>query len=109
MAIDPTTALIFKSKTPHNTLFLEVEYPVGNPPQELFAALEAINWKPENWIAPQSFEGRQTTTISRRGGGLFTSWTTEEQRQFMPEVRSVLRRFNFTRVPHHRLTLADML
>lgn len=116
--------VLFVSKEPHNTLGLNVWADVNAEPKGLYEALEKIGWKKDEFCpAPPLPAGLcgvgyakddQTMVIKHhffKGGkkGLFNGWGAEEKKEFLPQARTVLRKFGFVRVAHHKLTLAELL
>lgn len=114
--------VVFKSKRPHDTRWLELSYPEKKRPTHLLRAMAKVGWqwdpgmrKVEKYdpllpvpLAP-AYGGRVTVDIAIRGGGIFGSWTKEEEKRYMRQIRKVLRQYGFVRVGHHKLTLEDML
>lgn len=104
---------VFESKAPHTTLCLNIELHVPTESADLAtleAKLQALGWTRAFNPAPPLPDGSQEVIFSKPGTALFLGWTPEERRAFMPPVRRLLRRFGFEgRVPHNRLTLADLL
>ena len=103
--------LAFESKAPHRTPWLSVEHPVNDVPSGLFDALDELGWKEdERMMRVPPLDGiQEVQIIPPRGTGLFGEWTDGEARHFMPEVRRLLRKQGFDRVPWNRLTLAELL
>lgn len=109
------------------TNWLVIEHEEGKPPAELLADLAGIGWNTDGMrTAPPappilydddgSFVGIdhkapkvEEIHLLKRGTALFTGWTPNEKRINMADVRKVLRRHGFTRVPVNKLTLADLL
>lgn len=114
--------LIFESKHPHDTRWLKLSYSEGAIPTALLRDLAAVGW---TWDAgmckrdtydPQvpvphapAFGGRVEVGIVANGSGLFGSWSPAEKRRYMREARRVLTMHGFVKVPHYKLTLADLL
>lgn len=115
-------AVVFKSKRPHDTLWLELSYPEKQVPTDLLRDMAKAGWR---WspgmrkvgkydpllpvpLAP-AFGGRVTIEIAIKGSGIFGSWTEEEAKRYMRQIRKVLRQHGFIGVGHHKLTLEDML
>ena len=102
--------LAFESKAPHTTPWLSVEYPEGEVPYDLLAALAQIGWVEDPLPRAPALDGVMETILEPPDGtDLFGLWTKDEAKRFMPEVRRLLRKQGFDRVPWNRLTLAEML
>lgn len=115
--------VIFQSKHPHDTRWLRMSYPDGQIPSDLLRDMAAVGWmwdagmrKPDNYdplvpipIAPP-FGGRvEIDIVGAKGTGLFGSWTKAEGQRHMREIKRVLAMHGFVKIPHHKLTLADLL
>ena len=109
--ISEDTALCFESKNPHTTLWLRVEFPEGQEPEELFAALAKIGWREDTRFARlPALDGVQEVKVSGpKGTELFGAWSAVERRAYMAACRDVLREFEFDGVPHYELTLEELL
>lgn len=116
------TGVRFASKSPHDTRWLEVSYPDDKIPTDLLRDLAAISWtwdagmrKTSNYdplvpvpLAP-AFGGRVEIDVTARGSGMFGGWTKAEKQRHLRGIRKVLAMHGFVKVPHRKLTLADLL
>ena len=104
--------LAFESKAPHTTPWLSVEHPRDESPEELIGQLAEIGWRPSIALAfsPPTDDGHVEQCVEPPdGSGPSGSWTQEEAKKYMPEVRRLLRRHGFDRVPWNRLDLTDLI
>ncbi len=114
--------VIFQSKHPHETRWLKMSYPDGQIPVALLRDMAAVGWtwdagmrklKGYDPLVPipcaPAFGGRVEIYIMAKGTGLFGSWMKEESRQHLRRIKKVLAMHGFGKVPHHKLTLADLL
>lgn len=114
--------VIFQSKHPHETRWLKLSYPDGQIPVDLLRDMAAAGWtwdagmrKPDGYdpLVPipysPAFGGRVEIDITAKGTGLFGSWTKEEKQRRLREIRKVLAMHGFVKIPHHKLSLADLL
>lgn len=101
----------FVSKFPHTTLSLRLWFPVHDEPTDLLEALRKIQWAQDASIRRlPALDGIQELNIhGPYGSGLFKGWTSDERRAHMKTVRTLLRGYGFSRIPHHKLTLAELL
>lgn len=106
----PDTAVSFNCKLPDTkTLWVEIEHPMGERPQELIDALAEVGFVEDDLRKTPEIEGVPTTVyLSRKGSSLFTLWTDAESVTFEKEARDVLARFGFEDVPVYELTYADL-
>ena len=102
-------AVEFRSKAPHKTCWLHVEYCEKDPPKALFKALEQVGWKKQDWVAPSALDGRMELEFNKPGTDLFGGWTPAERKKFMREARAVLYMQGFQRVNVHKMSLAELL
>lgn len=109
MPIHESTTAVFLSKHPHTKLWLELEFPQDHPPVELVAALKTIGWvEPKGVIPLPPLDGRIKRTYAREGIDRW-GWNDAEKKKFLAECRALLRRYHFHGVPHHKLTLAELI
>ena len=109
----------FQAQMPYNTWALNIcrklDFALGTPmlPEErqrakdICEAFEAAGWEVERF-------GEDTVcpiwTIFKLGAATFHDWTPDEAKANMAEARKILRRkFDLTRIPKRKLTLADMM
>lgn len=116
------TGVRFASKFPYHKWWLEVSYPDDKVPVVLLRDLAAIGWtwdagmrKPDNYdpLAPvpraPAFGGRVEIDVTAKGTEVFGDWTKAEQQRYQRGIRKVLAMHGFVKVPHRKLTLADLL
>jgi hypothetical protein len=98
----------FRSKQPHKTCWLRIEWQ-GVSPLTLFDALAAAGWVacPMQPLTP--IAGRCWRDFQKPGTGVFNGWVPAERTAHLAAARRVLRRYGLTRVPTRRLTLHDLL
>jgi len=108
----------FQAKAPYSTWWLAIRRDLKSdhrkpiPPKELNIAREiCAAFEKAGWTAEGYAEGTDYPfwDISKEGSGLFGDWTKDEAKRNMAEARKILRKFGLTKVPKHRMTLADML
>lgn len=115
-------SVAFLSKHPHDTRWLSIKYPDDVVPTALLRDLVAVGWTWQPGMrklvsydpllpvpSAPPFGGRVEVDIEAKGTGISGSWTPEESAAHMRRVRKVLRKHGFLRVPHNKLTLADLL
>lgn len=98
----------FRSKHPHTTVWLRIDWAEEAKPEKLLADLAANGWvtdapgflQPLNWPCAD---------LGKPGTGPFNSQTPGERKLFVSQARYVLRRHGIKGVKHRKLTLADML
>ena len=83
----------WQSKKPHSTRFLSVK----EPDEQTHDSLVSLGWTRVFYIAGSA-------EYSKPGSGLFGSWTATEKRQNVREIET-----RFGKLPHRKLTLADLL
>lgn len=111
---DHQTYITFASKAPHKTRMLLISYMVDDKPAELINTLEQAGWAESRaemlplFPAPP-LHGRVEVALHVVGSAVFGYWTDNEARVNMAICRKVLRKFDFMKVPHLKLTLADMM
>lgn len=114
--------LLFVSKHPHDTRWLKLSYPDGSIPTALLRDLAAVGWTWDSGMRKRdiydplvpvphapAFGGRVEVDIVTKGSSLFGSWTPAEKRRYMREAKRALSMHGFVKVPHCKLTLADLL
>lgn len=102
----------FRSKHPHRTLWLWLEFPQHDDPKGLLDDLATAGWREGGSIGAarmSPFKGRQQVEINKRGSGLFGEWLPNERKRFLAEARRILRRHGLVNVRNRKLTLADLL
>jgi len=113
--------LEFQSQNPFQTWWLDIrkDYSTGSildpiPAEdrerieEICAAFEEAGWN--IWRFGDKSDCTMWTISKHGTAPLFGGWTDEEAKKYMAEARKILRtKFGITRVPKHKLTLADMM
>jgi len=98
----------FRAKVPYHTWSLVLEHKVGEPPEDIIKSFEKKGWKKDDWKAPP-FEGMDTTTLFKKGRGVFGSWTPRQQVKFMKEAITALGTLGINDVPQIKLTWQDTI
>jgi len=111
---DTKIYMTFASKAPHKTRFLTISFMEDNAPTDLFADLQTVAWvKDAGGLVPMfelpAINGRKEVDLFAKGSEIFGFWTDAERKFHMAACRKVLRKYGFKGVPHHKLTLADMM
>jgi len=104
----PTTAS-FNSKAPHTTLWIELRFPVGAPPEELLAELAAAGFVEDGLAKAPPLDGVDYVQLGKSGSALFGGWSEEEHRANSKQARAILKRHGFTVVPHNKLEWQDLI
>lgn len=109
---DTLTYVTFASSNPHKTRFLVISYMEINKPGVLLTELEAWGWSKDNGLQPLidfPINGRFEIRLYAKGSGPCDKWTEEEGRTHLRNARRALSTFGFNKVPHRKLTTADMM
>lgn len=108
--MNPDTAVSFNCKLPDKkTLWIEIEYPMGERPAELIDALTVAGFAEDERMKMPEVDCEPTVVhMARKGTDLFAGWTDAESAAFEAEGRRVLASFGFTDVPVYELTYADL-
>lgn len=96
------------AKHPYKTWNLIIYYPDKHFPDAIGEDLKRAGWERDGWEKPP-FRGRMEATFYKSGTDIFNSWTPDEQKSRLKEVRAILKKHGITQVPNIRLTLQDLL
>lgn len=110
-------AIEFQAREPYTTWGVEINrswnsgrgaIPEGErqTAKAIMAAFAEAGWEVERYAEDS---GWPSWNAYKNGADAFFGWTKEEFKTYMAEARKILRKFGLTKVPKHRLTLADML
>jgi hypothetical protein len=98
----PGVEVSLNVKPPHGAFTVVVHSSEGHEPEELYAALRAVGFKPRPEPTRSSVGVRRY--FGRDGSAMFGGWTIPERERFTAEARRTLRRFGFAFVPEVRQT-----
>ena len=98
----------FRSKPPHKTCWLRIEW-VCVRPLTLFDALAAAGWVPCRVQPVTPTPGWTRHDFRKPGTGLFKGWTPAERKANLAAARQMLRRYGLFRVRTRRLATRDLL
>lgn len=107
----------FVTKDPHETLGLNVWADANDEPRRMYEALTKIGWvgdtlSPAPFAAAESYHGAgyargdQTTIVCRNFHKVSAK---REEKTFVSQCRTLLRKFGFIRIDHQKLTSAGVL
>jgi len=100
--------LEFQSKHPHRSRFLVIEYNSTEDPALIISVLVSLGWEITSRI--QKKENILTRIhLSKKGNGLFNSWTTKEHSSLIKEAEKALKTIGFVRIPYRKLTIQDCI
>ncbi len=103
------TAAEFRSKAPHRTCWLRLEWD-DEEPTTLVRDLKASGWTLCDCQPLVRLPGRPNyRDFERPGSGPLRGWTPAERRANLLEARLVLARHGILKVPVRRLALRDLL
>lgn len=109
---DTGTYVTFASSNPHKTRFIAISFMEDNKPNDLLEELESWGWAKDNGPFPLidfSINGRFEIHLHAKGSGPCSMWTEEEGKTHLRHARRALKSYGFNRVPHRKLTIADMM
>jgi hypothetical protein len=96
----PGVGVSLNVKPPHVAFNVVILSPEGQEPEELYAGLRAVGFKPRpHPVAPDAGVMR---AFGRDGSAMFGGWTIPERERFTADARRTLRRFGFAFVPEIR-------
>ena len=98
----PGVEVSLNVKPPHVAFNVVVFSPAGQEPEEMYAALRAVGFKPRPPTTKATDGVRRD--FGRDGSAMFGGWTVPERERFTAEARRTLRRFGFAFVPEIRQT-----
>lgn len=106
-------AVEFRSKPPHNTMWLHITVEPGNEAVNEFADLAGdligIGWMDRPAIVEEPDTSRPWSIDYRKpGSDPFGGWKPVQKRAFLEEVRRVLRRHGHIRIPYRKLEMAEL-
>jgi hypothetical protein len=100
--------LSFQAKPPHKTWALVINHPRDVAPTEIIEVFEAIGWE-HSFYAPADHNGMTDTIMSKKGRGVFSSWTPRQNITFMKLAEMALKELGFEDVPRIKLTIHDLI
>lgn len=100
--------LSFQAKVPYRTWGLVMKYPSSAEPTDLINTMELLGWK-HAVILPADFEGRLECEMSKKGRGVFGSWTPRQNVLFMRTAVEALKDLGYEDIPMIKLSAKDTI
>lgn len=107
---EPTFKISYQGKPPYNTFSIVIEHQVNCLPEPIVKALERLGWK-HSIILPPDEKGYSESIMSKKGRGIFNSWTPRQKDKFMKEANEAMAKLGIDvdQIPIVRLTARELL